>query len=307
MKILSLLAQADTVNLSETVSPTVSDEVVYQSTEAATAATDAAGVLAALLLFVLVVLLVSYVFTGITLSRIFKKAGQSGSAAWIPIYNNWKMIELGGQKGFWAVLTLVPVINIVALVYTYIAMHRIGLRFGKSDAFVLLAILFTPAWALILAFDKSTWQGDSTNANPQAMAPNSGSVPFVPPTDASPAVDTAPEMQPPSSQPSQNQSDIASPLPSSPQSPSEPQAPQATPYVEAPIQPDSTDPLQPSQTPDSFAQQAQPMDNTQLAAPDEAQAPVSEPTSESTQPQNPISENMAQANPPAHDQQQPRA
>lgn len=49
-----------------------------------------------------------YVFVSICLMRIFAKAGVKPWIAWVPFYNNWKLLEIGGQPGFWAVLTIIP-------------------------------------------------------------------------------------------------------------------------------------------------------------------------------------------------------
>lgn len=103
-------------------------------------------------------IVISYVIYAVLLSRIFKKAGVEEWAAWVPIYNMWKTLELGGQQGFWAVLAFIPIINIVSLVFTYIALYHIGRKLGKEDWFVLLAIFFPLVWLIWLAFDDSKWQ-----------------------------------------------------------------------------------------------------------------------------------------------------
>ncbi len=77
----------------------------------------------------------------------------------MPIYNTWKLLEIGGQQGFWAVLGVIPIINIVSSVFTYIAMYHIGKRLGKDDWFVLLAIFLPLVWLIWLAFDDSKWSG----------------------------------------------------------------------------------------------------------------------------------------------------
>ena len=60
------------------------------------------GVVASLLLFFVYMLfiLAFYVVYAIFLGKIFKKAGVDSYKAWIPIYNTWKTLEIGGQQGF---------------------------------------------------------------------------------------------------------------------------------------------------------------------------------------------------------------
>lgn len=111
------------------------------------------------MLFALVFGIAMYIIFALLMGRIFKKAGVESWKAWVPVYNNWVLLELGGQQGFWAVLALVPVVNIVAAVFIYIAMHNIGLKLGKEGAFVLLAIFLPVVWLIWLAVDSSTWEG----------------------------------------------------------------------------------------------------------------------------------------------------
>lgn len=67
------------------------------------------------------------------------------------------MLEIGGQQGFWAILAIIPFVNIISAVFTYIAMYNIGLKLGKDGAYVLLAIFLPPVWFILMAIDKSPW------------------------------------------------------------------------------------------------------------------------------------------------------
>ena len=68
------------------------------------------------------------------------------------------MLEIGGQKGFWAVLGFVPIVNFVSLIFVIIAMYQIGLNLGKEAWFVLLAIFVPLVWYIWLAVDSSKWK-----------------------------------------------------------------------------------------------------------------------------------------------------
>lgn len=102
---------------------------------------------------------IAYIVGAFLLGKIFKKANVAAWKAWVPVYNSWTLFELGGQKGIWAVLALVPIINIIPSIFMIIAMHSIGRKLGKSDTFVLLAIFLPLAWMVWLAVDDSTWKG----------------------------------------------------------------------------------------------------------------------------------------------------
>lgn len=121
------------------------------------------GAAAFTIIFVcLIIALIGYVIVALLVGRIFKKAGVPQWIAWVPFYNTWKTLELGDQKGFWAVLMVIPIISYVALVFFYIAMYRIGLKFGKENWFVVLGIFIPIVWYGWLALDDSKW-------NPKAI------------------------------------------------------------------------------------------------------------------------------------------
>lgn len=111
------------------------------------------------ILYVLISLFfISYILYAWFLGRVFRKAGLAAWIAWVPFYSTWKMLELGNQRGFWAVLSIIPIVSYASAIFLYIAMYHIGLRFGKSGAWVILAIFFPHVWLGILAFDSSKWQ-----------------------------------------------------------------------------------------------------------------------------------------------------
>lgn len=145
MNIFNSFAQA----AEYTTPPTLSPE------EVAAAVT----ILMTLFVIVLIIAIGLYVFIALCLVKIFKKAGVDKPwAAWVPFYNHWKMLEIGGQQGYWAVLVIVPIVGIVSAVFTFMAQYKIGKSLGKSSEFVLFAIFLPYIWFPWLAFDKSTWR-----------------------------------------------------------------------------------------------------------------------------------------------------
>jgi len=143
-------------------SPTPSPEV---------SAGVAAVFISVFFVFLLLFIIASYAITAFLLGRIFKKAGVPQWIAWVPVYNTWKLLELGGQQGFWAVLAFLPFVNIVSLVFVYIAMYRIGKNLGKEDWFVLLAIFVPIVWMIWLAFDDSKWPANGEKSVAKKTAP----------------------------------------------------------------------------------------------------------------------------------------
>jgi hypothetical protein len=102
---------------------------------------------------------VAYVFYGFALMGIFRKAGLKAWQAWVPIFNMWRFLQLGGQKGWWVLVNLIPAIGtILYLVFLIIAGIKVQTAFGKPGVFFLLAVLVTPVWYGILAWDRSVWR-----------------------------------------------------------------------------------------------------------------------------------------------------
>lgn len=124
----------------------------------------AAAVGLAFLFFMVIAIVAAYVVTAIFLGKLFTKAGVPSWIAWVPFYNNWKLLEIGGQQGFWAVLAIIPIVNYVSIVFMYIAMYHVGKKLGKDGVFVLLAIFLPLVWMIWLAVDKSKWNDAASSA-----------------------------------------------------------------------------------------------------------------------------------------------
>lgn len=104
----------------------------------------------------------AYVVGAVFMGMMFKKAGIPAWKAWVPVYNAWTFLEMGGQKGWISLLLLlswIPLLGlvpaIVATVYMCIAAYRIGLNFGKEAWFVVIYIFFGLVWLIWLAVDKT--------------------------------------------------------------------------------------------------------------------------------------------------------
>ena len=91
-----------------------------------------------------------YVLMALALSSFFKKVGVESWIAWVPIYNTWKWLEVGGQQGWLALISLIPYGSIVTAVFLYIGMYRTGLAFRRDGGFLVIGIFFPYVWAFIL-------------------------------------------------------------------------------------------------------------------------------------------------------------
>ena len=88
--------------------------------------------------------------------KIFLKAGQPGWAAIVPFYNLYIVLKIAGKPGWWLLLYLIPLVNLIIAVIVCIEIAR---AFGKSEGFTVglffLSIIFLP----ILAFGDNKYLG----------------------------------------------------------------------------------------------------------------------------------------------------
>lgn len=90
----------------------------------------------------------------VAMIRVFQKAGHSGWATIVPIYNTIVLFHIAKMSGWYVLLLFIPIVNIVILILMYI---NIAKGFGKSAAFGIglsfLSVIFMP----ILAFGDSEY------------------------------------------------------------------------------------------------------------------------------------------------------
>ena len=91
--------------------------------------------------------------------KAFEKAGHPGWAAIIPFYNIYILTKIGGKPGWWVLLFLIPLVNIIIAIILYIEVAK---RFGKGAGFgvglALLGFIFWP----ILGFGDAQYIGDGS-------------------------------------------------------------------------------------------------------------------------------------------------
>jgi hypothetical protein len=119
----------------------------------------------------------------VALWKIFRKAGQPGWKAIVPVYNAVIACRIAGLSGWYVLLFPIPIVQIFAAIYLY---YRLGKAFDKSTAFILGLIFLQPIFLVMLAFDKSAYKGPFYGTG--AASDIGGTVKYEP-TGASPAMD----------------------------------------------------------------------------------------------------------------------
>jgi hypothetical protein len=120
------------------------------------------AVFAGAMLFVWLVVMVLAIVGIVAMWKMFKKAGQPGWAAIIPIYNQYTMLKVAGRPGWWLIWYFIPIAQIVV---SLIVAMDIAKAFGRSEAFGVVALwLFSIIGYLILGFGKDAYKGPQVAA-----------------------------------------------------------------------------------------------------------------------------------------------
>ena len=87
--------------------------------------------------------------------KTYQKANQPGWAFIIPFYNIWILTKITNNEWWWFVLTLIPLIQIVAIIKLY---HDLSKSFAKGVGYT-LGLLFLPFIFLpLLGFGDARYQ-----------------------------------------------------------------------------------------------------------------------------------------------------
>ena len=111
---------------------------------------------------ILLVALALAVVLIIGLWKVYVKAGQPGWAVLIPFYNVYILLKIAGRPGWWLVLCLIPLVNIVIALMVAIDVAK---AFGQSAVFgVILLFLLSGIGYLVLGFGNYKYVGPATAA-----------------------------------------------------------------------------------------------------------------------------------------------
>jgi hypothetical protein len=84
-----------------------------------------------------------------SMARVFRKAGRSGWAAFVPFYNLVVLLQIADRPAWWVLFTPVPVVNIVLGARLGIALAK---RFDRGRMFGLGLFFLGPLFFPLLAF-----------------------------------------------------------------------------------------------------------------------------------------------------------
>ncbi|MDO4872339.1 MAG: hypothetical protein Q4A27_02855 [bacterium] len=111
-----------------------------------------------------------YVLTAVAMMKIFQKAGLPGWKAWVPVYNSWLFLELGGYNGGISILSVVTgfpglgwIASIVFFVFMCMSANEISKKLQKPQAFILYPLgiislgITTIIWYFRMGFGSTEW------------------------------------------------------------------------------------------------------------------------------------------------------
>jgi hypothetical protein len=98
-----------------------------------------------------------YIAFALPLWAVFKKAGSEMAwAAFVPIVNVYELLKIVGRPGWWLILYLVPLVNIVIAIIVW---NDLSKSFGKGVGFTIGLIFLSWIFLAILGWGSATYQG----------------------------------------------------------------------------------------------------------------------------------------------------
>lgn len=90
-----------------------------------------------------------WVLSSLAMMRLARRAGKGGIAwfAWIPILAQIQQLRIIGKSGWWVLMYLVPIADLVFAIIWRIQLLN---AFGKHGAWVLFYVFIQPVWLIML-------------------------------------------------------------------------------------------------------------------------------------------------------------
>jgi Family of unknown function (DUF5684) len=108
-----------------------------------------------------------YVVFALPMWAVFKKAGSDMAwGAFVPILNLYVLLKIVGRPGWWLLLFLIPIVNVIILIVVY---YDLSKSFGHGGGFTVGLIILSWIFLAILGWGSSRYQGPA--AGGPGMAP----------------------------------------------------------------------------------------------------------------------------------------
>ena len=112
--------------------------------------------------------IVAYIVTCIGLYKSFTKAGRPGWWSFVPLFNYYHILKIGGHSGWWVLTIPIPLVNVVTALW---ATYHFAKAYGKGVIFTLGLLLLPIIFFPVLGFDKSQYIGDGNTKENEVPVP----------------------------------------------------------------------------------------------------------------------------------------
>ncbi|WP_174705245.1 DUF5684 domain-containing protein [Arthrobacter pityocampae] len=116
-------------------------------------------------------LVIALLITGFALRGMFKKAGEPGWAAFVPLYNIIVLLRISGLSPWLVLLAFIPVLQIVLAVLLAINVAKV---FGKGAGTAVLIFFFAVIMYFVLSYGSARYLGREAARYPLGQAPQQG-------------------------------------------------------------------------------------------------------------------------------------
>lgn len=137
-------------------------------------AQPSSGLLAGLLLMQLIIFALIGLPIIIGMWKTFKKAGEPGWAAIVPIYNLVVLLKVARRPVWWILLFLLPFVSVIMI---FVISIDVAKAFNKGAGFGIGLALLPPIFYLVLGFGSAQYGGGYGQAGYAGALPTGGALP----------------------------------------------------------------------------------------------------------------------------------
>jgi hypothetical protein len=110
-----------------------------------------------------------YIVFALPLWAVFKKAGSDMAwAAFIPVLNIYALLKVVGRPGWWLILYVIPIVNIVIAIMVW---YDLAKSFGKGVGFTIGLLLLSWIFLAILGWGSARYLGPVAASTGGAIVP----------------------------------------------------------------------------------------------------------------------------------------